>query len=155
MQTRAILVFYISIKQGRIELFFGLECSKLLFSKKKHEFREERLCRCSSRKWIQEPAGKIYNRKQVPNNNAKRNIVSLSGPGAVMVVVEVVVGVGGVCLGVAVVVGAVGSLAFKGRRRGCVVIASVLLLASLSSSRSAEAVLEAGGGGLGLGTKSG
>ena len=90
----------------------------------------------------------------MPNNNAKRNIVSLSGPGAV--VVEVVVGVGGVCLGV-VVVGAAGSLAFKGRRRGCVVIASVLLLASLSSSRSAEAVQEAGGGGggLGLGTKSG
>ena len=80
MQTRAILVFYISIKQGRIELFFGLECSKLLFSKKKHEFREERLCRCSSRKWIQEPAGKIYNRKQVPNSNAKRKRVSLKGP---------------------------------------------------------------------------
>ena len=110
MQTRLILVFHISIKQGRMELFFGLECSKLLFSKKKHEFREERLCRSSSRKWIQEPAGKIYNRKQVPNNNAKRNIVSLSGPGAVVVVVEVVVGVGGV-----VVVGAAGSLAFKGR----------------------------------------
>ena len=50
----------------------------------------------------------------MPNNNAKRNIVSLSGPGAVVVVVEVVVGVGGVCLGV-VVVGAAGSLAFKGR----------------------------------------